>query len=317
MNTVMSEKEKQKPATANAGERKMQMTTANAIAESILGPIEWISKYKGFCRCPGTYLHTAKTSKSSCIVYLNDVPTIYCFHQGCSGEIIFSNYRLRDAIWRAGVHPSTPPGSKKEDHNSLKLRAKLSKPIILKENAWSFEQMKKDSPVKCGDQIDQWHLMLGLFKPEEIIFLGSRWDSNPQNFKPAGEWMKFLVPQPFEQIGPAVYKDGVTARRKDQILYQPYMVVESDRLTFDESCAIFSWLKNRAKLNLKAIVYTGGKSLHAWYEMPSESHFKDLKIILPELGCDPAMLRTGQISRMPGAYRVDKGKFQTLHYFSN
>ena len=75
---------------------------------------------------------------------------------------------------------------------------------------------------------------------------------------------------------------------------------------------MFKWLKNLVQLKLCAIVDTAGKSLHAWFEYPTEDTVNELRIVLPELGCDPKLFTPSQPVRLPGAER--DGKMQRLVY---
>jgi hypothetical protein len=71
-------------------------------------------------------------------------------------------------------------------------------------------------------------------------------------------------------------------------------------------------MKEQVGMNLRAVVDTAGKSLHAWFDYPPASIVEDLKIALPELGCDPKLFTASQPVRLPGALR--DGKYQKLIY---
>jgi len=62
-------------------------------------------------------------------------------------------------------------------------------------------------------------------------------------------------------------------------------------------------LKEEVKLNLRAIVDTAGKSLHGWFDYPADEIVADLKLVLPQLGCDPKLFTASQPVRLPGAVR--------------
>ena len=61
-------------------------------------------------------------------------------------------------------------------------------------------------------------------------------------------------------------------------------------------------------MRLRAIINTGGKSLHAWFEPPNSEQEAELRIILPALGFDSAMFRPSQPCRLPGVLRLDAQK---------
>jgi len=118
-----------------------------------------------------------------------------------------------------------------------------------------------------------------------------------------------------------VFAARSTSRSAKNVRYNRFLVVESDTLSKPEVLAVFRWC--RQFLPLCAIIDTAGKSLHGWFDKLGNPHvkdpaqfkklMKDLKRILPGLGCDDAMFRAAQISRLPGALR--DGKRQRLIWF--
>lgn len=73
--------------------------TPKDAAEELSGPIRWENnETKGYCTCPGAHLHGENTGDRACIVYLNDVATISCFHESCADEVREANRVLRRAI---------------------------------------------------------------------------------------------------------------------------------------------------------------------------------------------------------------------------
>lgn len=66
-------------------------------------------------------------------------------------------------------------------------------------------------------------------------------------------------------------------------------------------------------MRLRAIVNTAGKSLHAWFDYPSEEVVAELKTIVSAWGFDTEMFTASQPCRLPGSRRVDKdGAWQKL-----
>jgi hypothetical protein len=100
------------PATTAAVESR------RAIAERILGTVEWQSDVLGDCHCPGEALHTTGEKPHECQVHLDRVPTIHCVHKSCESAVAETNHRLRSEIGKAekraapGVDTEeTPPRS--------------------------------------------------------------------------------------------------------------------------------------------------------------------------------------------------------------
>ncbi len=295
------------------------------IAKQQLGNIRWEADTKGFCTCPGDHLHSSATADRECVVYLDEVPTIFCMHQSCAEEVKDANRTLRAAILngqpvdpdkKASAQEIKQKQKEAQRTNQLELRGRSSLPKLLKDYQWTYEGIEKDTPDKLeSDSSVHWKHIVGLFKPDDVIWMGNKTESgnsaNQCNFKPAQEWLTYdEVDVPL--TCPAVFKSNSFARTNDNALRRPFLVVESDVLSKDEVGAIFKWLRDEVGLTLRAVVDTAGKSLHGWFDMPKEAIVKQLKIILPQLGCDKGLFTASQPCRIPGALR--DGKYQKLIY---
>ncbi len=83
-------------------------------------------------------------------------------------------------------------------------------------------------------------------------------------------------------------------------------------------------------LPVAALTYSGGKSVHALVDVAKLNGGRPVRDAeswnavvkrnlfgqLAPLGFDPAMSRPGQLSRLPGVWRSDKGRFQSLLYIN-
>jgi hypothetical protein len=81
--------------------------------------------------------------------------------------------------------------------------------------------------------------------------------------------------------------------------------------------AIIMRLMKAAPLTM--VVYSGKKSLHAWWYCSGESEHEGSRlhkfmVDAVRLGADPATFTRSQFVRMPGAIRPDTGRQQTVHY---
>src|SRR5258706_4384810 len=79
---------------------------SSAIAEGLLGRIEWTASQRGYCRFPGIDLHTNRNGLRDCRVMLDGAPTIHCVHSSCREAVAEANRKLRSAIGRASVGKS-------------------------------------------------------------------------------------------------------------------------------------------------------------------------------------------------------------------
>jgi len=298
------------------------MKTPRECAEAILGPVDWIEPHHGLCRCPGEALHTNPTNEKHCQVFLDRVPTIHCFHNSCRGEVAHANAALRKAIglgasalrWRG---PEITPEARarmreRAAFEHLNRRAELTRQQILATHATDPADLLDKSPTSLSESPESdWKLLLRLFAPSDIVWIGDIYESGPQfssRFRSVKEWGKCRK-APGQFICPNSFKPGTTSRSKDQIAELRFLVVESDSLAKPQVAAVFAWM--RQFLPLRAVVDTAGKSLHGWFNYPADKRvLAELRVILPALGCDPAMFKPAQPCRLPGALR--DGKRQAL-----
>ena len=293
------------------------------IAEQLLGNIRWEQDDKGFCTCPGEHLHTNATGNRACIVYLNGAATIFCQHESCKEEVEQATQNLRQAIFsnrpvdtQRKVSPEERKRKQKEAQRlvQLELRGRSSLSKILKDHRWTYEQIQKDTKdAPSINRSTHWRHIVELFKKDVVIWIGNKFDSGSSNhagnFKTAEEWLKTsgVVGQ---LTCPAGFRPNTISRSNENVLHRHFLVVESDVHSKDEVGAIFKWLRDEVGLNLRAVVDTANKSLHGWFDFPKQAVLDELRIILPQLGCDAGLFKESQPCRIPGALR--DGKYQKL-----
>jgi hypothetical protein len=100
-----------------------------------------------------------------------------------------------------------------------------------------------------------------------------------------------------------------------------YLVIEQDKGTHDEQSAIITHLAK--DLQLVMVLSSGGKSLHAWFNVKGMDErtesFKKLQRFMRyavSLGADPATWVKSQFVRMPDGLR-DNGNRQSVFYFDS
>jgi hypothetical protein len=107
------------------------------------------------------------------------------------------------------------------------------------------------------------------------------------------------------------FRAGSFSRCNDNLEGHRFMVVESDTLGRDEVGAVFAYVYRRLLFQLHCIIDTGGKSLHAWFDVPRNKKLeRRMQVGLEGLGCDPKVFTYSQPVRVPGAFR--DGKLQRL-----
>jgi hypothetical protein len=314
---------------SQTNENQSPTGSRRAIVEKSLTVSRWDTESKGFCRCPGEAKHTTKTGDTDTMINIDGVATLFCLHQACAEEVADENREIRRVI-REGDPNGTFANDKerkkweeKQDELVRKeRRARSSRTVLLRDYAWPVDKVIAASAVPLTNIPLEQHskLLMKLFQPEDVVWIGNKTDSGSQvkavHFKTAAEWLASNTPPLGELTCPASFKEGTFSRSNDQVAAKRFLVVESDVLSKDDTCAIFRWLDKAVELPLRAIVDTGGKSVHGWFVYPPTKHLDELKIVLPVLGCDAGMFTLSQPVRLPGVIRQDTGRPQQLIYLS-
>jgi len=283
-------------------------------AEKILGVIEWQSENHGLCQCPGEDSHTTNTRSRDTTVFIDGVPTVFCWHTSCQMERDKANRALREAILDDGDAPKTTNGKRLEIQRDpeaelchrVGIVAKSNRERYLESYAWNPADMFEQSPQRAESATDNYRMMLSLFRPEETVWIGQVTDSgkpeNKANFRTVAEWMELDAPVG-QFTSPSIYPAGCTSRSNENAT-RKYLVVESDTLAKEQMGAVLRLMRDLFQMKLHAIVDTGGKSIHGWFEAPPRQEWeRQLKAFLIPMGCDPATFKPSQPVRMAGAKR--------------
>lgn len=303
------------------------MNEAQRKAEAIVGQIDWQSENHGLCHCPGEAVHTSHTRLRDTTVFVDGVPTIFCWHTSCQAYRDEANRKLRNAILNDKLgRPVTADGNapkliiqkdpESEIIDRISTIAESNKSRYLTHYNWDPADMYEESPVQLDDPANDYQRFLTLWQPSDLIWIGDVKDSgnHPQNFKRADEWMSLPSPVGNYTTG-AVFVPGSVSRANDKVDQRVYLVVESDSLTKPQMGAVFQLMRDLFKMKMYAVVDTGGKSLHGWFENPPKKEWcEQLKAFLVPLGCDPATFKPSQPVRIPGAKRNDT-TYQSLLWF--
>lgn len=306
-------------------------------AVEVLGDIHWDAHNEGTpLKCPGEDQHSTPSAVGHCRVYLNDGwMGLTCFHSSCLARrtIAIEQLKRKGAeIWRAYGSPRTPRNIavtcavRKSAKGAtattpIAVAASLARrafPIILARWAWPLSAVKAASkPIPAI--ADQTYTAMGLFKPGDVVWSGEKYDSGhwwaKKNFRTRERWLSSLsLRGPL--ICPSVFKPGSYARKSCNIVERRFLILESDTLPHDHACAVYNWFMLDVGWNLRCIVDSGGKSLHAWFDYPGDIFLGELKGILPAMGFDPSMLRANQCCRLPGVMRKETGRYQEMIYLA-
>lgn len=195
------------------------------------------------------------------------------------------------------------------------------------------------SPIRLNDEPekDRALFLQHLFNPCDMVFIGESTDPGVigRSIRTAAEWCVFFdsggEAGPFVIINPFTGKpaakksgDGDSYRCDGAVAAFRHCLVEFDTLSRADQLRFWS----AAKLPIRALIDTGGKSIHAWLDVPRlfkvetadqwDKHVRvDFyeKVLIP-LGVDRMCSNPSRLSRLPGAFREEKQKFQKLLWLS-
>jgi hypothetical protein len=164
-------------------------------ASHLLGGIEidWYEEDIGRLACPGKILHTTVTKPGHTILYLDGVPTIYCWHASCADMVADANHALRHELCEELTPEERAARKSKSSHlsqASCDARFLLErKDWLLKNYAWPELFGKPATPAGSFSLF-----MDRMWSPEDIVWIGECWDTGPVkgpgSFKSAAEWLQ-------------------------------------------------------------------------------------------------------------------------------
>ena len=135
------------------------------------------------------------------------------------------------------------------------------------------------------------------------------------------EWMGKLSKQQFIVPNACIAETGVTKEGKASAHClsntgpRMYLVIEQDHGSQDQQCAVIEHLTRF--LPLRMVLSSGGKSLHAWFDVKGKDEDEQLKMMREavSLGADDATWVRSQFVRCPDGLR-DNGSRQSVFYFN-
>lgn len=203
---------------------------------------------------------------------------------------------------------------------------------IIHRYAWQPADVWNDSPQRIDDDLvarNPAHFLATLFRPSDVLWTGQVHDSgsarHAEHWKTCQGWQTAGV-----LIGPmttpATWKPGTLSRAAGNVVTARYTVLDFDGLDgikpvteadlsrhILDSFALIRWLREGMDWHLAAILWTGGKSLHAWFRTPSPQVIESLHPVAKSLGMDAGLIgRPEHPCRLPGQRHAGTGKFSRV-----
>jgi hypothetical protein len=295
---------------------KLTLEDKQKVAEEIVGgPIEWEDD-RGYFTCPMMETHTTPTKDNHSVVYLDDVPTFYCWHTSCLEWYENANLVLRQSC--DGRSPEERRAGKQQRKGRQEayfraLKIKSEREEIYATYNWDaiFE-----SPLSSWDS---WAAFLELWSPDDVIWVGDFCDTGAgrggTHFRRVEDWHTNPINLRGSRFTCAsIFLPSTVDRINKAVKETKYLVVEFDSLDQDKGenrrkgAALLNYL--RQSLDLRMVVDSGNKSLHGWFEM-NEKITEERRSFLRQLGADINAMRPSQPVRLPGAIR-DNGNVQAI-----
>lgn len=194
---------------------------------------------------------------------------------------------------------------------------------------WDDSPTILDSPIEDDAKL----FIRSLYLPEDILWLGDQFDSgkpeHSANFRAASAWLTLESLPP--RMASGTFKQGVHSRSDSNLISSPFIVIESDDLIGHKPtddlereenkmlCAALILLcRDRFKLTLRAVIDTGGKSLHGWFDRPSPEALEALLSIAGGLAIDAAVVaRAANPLRLPGCLHKSTARPACLLYLNS
>lgn len=190
---------------------------------------------------------------------------------------------------------------------------------VLREYTWTMQDIEDAGGLRGATPAEQKRMFLtSMFEPTDVVWAGMTWHSGKEkhrrHFREVREWLKGPIPGEF--VSHCTFKPGTISRSNEFADQLRYMVVESDELSLDQIGSVFSFLVHECECVLRAVVFSGKKSLHGWFERDTSKPRETLEAWLAGFRCDGSVVRVSQPVRLAGQFRQDTEQVQRLLYLA-
>jgi hypothetical protein len=206
------------------------------------------------------------------------------------------------------------------DKAALQAVAKSNRHKIIDRWEWNRADVWDDSPQRIDCELveydPRWFLN-SLFPQDSIVWTGETTQSgqdgrHANRWKTVAAWQEESIAGPM--VTPATWNEGTDSRTASNVATAPYTVLDFDgfdgvkpetpeqlRAHLRGSLAMIHWIYKGLEWDLAAILWTGGKSLHAWFHTPLPEVLRSLRETAEPLGMDAGLIgRPEHPCRLPG-----------------
>ena len=231
----------------------------------------------------------------------------------------------RDRRWR---QDRADEQRRDRERKNLVETVRQKRDAIIARHRWDAAGVWCDSPQRIdGDlvELDPRHFLASLFHPADVLWTGEVHESGERyakRWRSCREWASrpdWIRVGPM--VSPATWQPGTTSRAASAVLTTPYVVADFDgfdglqpkspeeiELHVGASLALVRWLREDLGWRLAAIVWSGSKSVHAWFHTPPPDALESLRTTASVLGIDSGLIGRGEHPcRLPGLPHAKTG----------
>lgn len=236
----------------------------------------------------------------------------------------------------AGTIHSRPQGrqtaEKEAAAKDLIRKTREARVPLIQRWAWSRPQWEAASPIPVAHGLaTRWpeFMLLALFPPEAWVWTGEVVESGEghgERWRQPGEMAGNTGARVGPMTTPAIWMPDTVSRKAENIAAAPYVVLDFDEFdgkkpeTAEElrqhlraSLAIVRWLWKGMDWRLAAVLWTGSKSIHAWFHAPGLEAMESLKTAAEGLGIDKGLIgHPAHPCRLPCQVHAKTGKRSRL-----
>lgn len=181
-------------------------------------------------------------------------------------------------------------------------------------------------PVKFTPEEQSLQLLQELYRGDEFVFAGERYDKDVTTVTAHRAAISdesscpFIIPNPMTGKLAETQNGSSSYRCDAAVASHRFTVAEFDNIPLSDQLAFWASIS----LPITALIYSGGKSIHAWIRVDLDSaeewqgQVKDCiygQYLIP-MGVDPACRNSSRLIRFPGHRRADTGRIQQLLYLN-
>jgi hypothetical protein len=263
--------------------------------------------------CPFREIHSPRRdSRPSCRLWFETHPHLHCFHVHCYESLQELNTYLRLSITGTTDFPeSAQREGFSGDYAYARTIAKKLPKILAKFRPASWPP----NPIEMS--VPLFLRRLSVFRRVDHIWIGNERDSGrpmfATHFRTLTEWQKAPPPLNWSFTSGAAFVPGSFSRSAANIKSLRTLILESDALGGADTYAVARWVEEEFTLPLLALVHSGNRSLHCYFEHPGAEWVGLYRPALVEAGFCAASLRSlVQPMRLANQVRANNQAVQHL-----